>query len=120
MFGIFNQFKLSLEKEVMEIFAKISIGAAGAPTLSLGKGISSVVRNSAGTYTVTFSGPIPVFLFAKFIHLASVAQDLNFQVLAVNIANKTVQFACLTGATATDPANGTVLHAVFSGKRMDV
>lgn len=52
----FNQFRLSLEKQVVDIFAQVTFGAAGAPTLSgvNSKGVVSCTRNSTGTYTFVF------------------------------------------------------------------
>jgi hypothetical protein len=45
--------KQSMEREVKELHAEVSIGASGAPTLTRRLGIASVVRNSAGNYTIT-------------------------------------------------------------------
>lgn len=52
----FNQFRLSLEKQVVDIFAKVTYGASGAPTLdtSVSKGVVSVTKNSTGVYTFVF------------------------------------------------------------------
>lgn len=44
---------VGLELNPVKLWAVVAIGASGAPTLTRGKGISSVVRNSAGKYTVT-------------------------------------------------------------------
>jgi hypothetical protein len=51
-----NQFQLTQEKRVTSIFAKVSFGATGAPTLSASnsKGVLSVTRNNPGTYTFVF------------------------------------------------------------------
>lgn len=52
----FQQIQYSLERAVTSVFARVSFGAAGAPTLiaNRSKGVYSVSRNSAGLYTVTF------------------------------------------------------------------
>lgn len=49
----FNQFQGSLEKGVVQLFAEISFGSSGAPTLVRGKGVASVAKASTGVYTVT-------------------------------------------------------------------
>ena len=51
-----NQFPLVFEKKVVNVFAKVAFGAAGAPTLSAvnSKGIVSVTRNGAGDFTFVF------------------------------------------------------------------
>ena len=50
----FNRYQ-ALTKEVKALFAQVAIGATGAPTLNApaSLGITSVVRNSAGNYTIT-------------------------------------------------------------------
>ena len=50
----FNRYQ-ALTKEVKALFAQVSIAAVGAPTLDATKslGITSIVRNSAGRYTIT-------------------------------------------------------------------
>jgi hypothetical protein len=69
----YNQFRLALEKQIVDIYATVFIGTTGAPTLeswgSVGpgsptayasatngfKGVKSVTRNSAGNYTFVFN-----------------------------------------------------------------
>lgn len=50
----FNRYQ-ALTKEAKALFAKVAIGSSGAPTLSAADslGITSVVRNSTGRYTIT-------------------------------------------------------------------
>jgi hypothetical protein len=105
----FNR-RQSLEKEVKDIYAKASIGVAGAPTLTSKIGVTSLVRNGAGDYTITFDDKYSSLKFFEVIHLASSAQDLSVQIHSELVASsKTVRFLCLTGATPTDPANGSSL-----------
>lgn len=49
----FNQFQGTLEKGLVQLFAEVSFGASGAPTLVRGKGVASVAKAATGTYTVT-------------------------------------------------------------------
>ena len=50
----FNRYQ-ALTKEAKALFAQFSVAAAGAPTLNApaSLGITSIVRNSAGRYTIT-------------------------------------------------------------------
>ena len=110
----FSQFRGALEKGVVELFAKVTIGNTGAPTLvsASSKGITGIVRNSAGNYTVTLQDKYRSLLFF----------DVNFQsatgIGAAPIVSlygapavdtgPTVRFVCTTvgAGSATDPASG--------------
>jgi hypothetical protein len=58
----FIQYSYQLERGVVKLYARVSIGATGAPTLvttstssgNPSKGIVSVARTAAGTYRITF------------------------------------------------------------------
>lgn len=112
---LFNQFFLSLERGKAILFAKVAIGATGAPTLNAikSKGIATVVRNSAGNYTVTLND-IYVDMYSLHVNFLNVAgagvayvyiesQDVD--------AAKTIVFQCkdLSGA-AVDPTSGTEMQ----------
>lgn len=102
----------ALEKEIKTLFAKISIGATGAPTLvnpgSLG--IASVARTSAGLYKITLQDAYPKLAYVTGIVLSSTAEDITFQVKAEAVAtSKTIDLFTLTAGVATDPASGDVL-----------
>ncbi len=102
----FNR-RQALEKEVKDLYAKVTIGASGAPTLVSPVGIASIVRNSAGNYTLTLQDKYISLKFFRVSFKASSAQDMNAQIIAEDVASaKTVNFVCLTGASATDPASG--------------
>lgn len=51
---MFNQFQGSLEKAVVQLYAEVSFGASGAPTLVRAKGVASIAKSATGTYLVTF------------------------------------------------------------------
>lgn len=113
----------ALEKEVKSLFAKVSIGASGAPTLiqpgSLG--IASVSRVSAGLYRFTLVDAFPSLLAVIPLHLSATAEDLNFQVKLETVSTtKLIEVFTLTGATATDPASGDVLMFEFKFKNTTV
>jgi hypothetical protein len=120
MAHIYNR-RQALEKEVKDLYAKVTIGATGAPTLTLGIGIASIARNGAGDYTVTLQDKYPSLKFFEGVHLKSAAEDLNFQLKAESVAsNKTVRFLTVAGASATDPANGDVLYLKFELKNTTI
>ncbi len=110
----------TLEREVKDLYAKIAVGSTGAPTISVGYGIASIVRNGAGDYTVTLTDKYASLKFFEVQHLSSSAQDLGFQIHSESMSSKTVRFLCLTGATPTDPASGKSLLLKFEVKNTTV
>lgn len=105
--------KQALEKESKEISAQVAIGASGAPTLSAAAslGVASIVRNSAGLYTLTLQDKYMRLISVQISQQAAVAEDLQFQVAAEDVDGaKTVQFRCVAGAVETDPSSGSTLR----------
>ena len=112
---LFNQFFLSLERGKAIIFGKVAIGATGAPTLNAvkSKGIASVVRNSAGNYTITLND-IYVDMYSlhvNFLNAAGAGVAYVYIVSQAVSTAKTVVFQCkdLSGA-AVDPSSGTEMQ----------
>jgi hypothetical protein len=108
---MFSERRLSLEKEVVDLYANVSVGETGAPTLVRGKGIASVVRDSAGLYTITLSDKYNALLGATVTCIvpSGVQAAPNPQVVSEAVAtDKTVviQFNDLSTPSATDPASG--------------
>jgi hypothetical protein len=113
----------ALEKEVKTLYAKISIGASGAPTLvkpgSLG--IASVSKVSTGLYRITLEDAYPALLGARVISLASSAADVTFQVKLETVSStKLVEVFCLASGSVVEPASGTVLFVELSLKNTSV
>ena len=107
----FNR-KQSLEKEVKDLYLKVSFGSSGAPTMVGGSsyGFASIVRNSAGDYTITLQDKYSALKHVSGRFLSSSAQDLNIQLKSEDVVSaKTIGLMMLTGASATDPASGQVL-----------
>lgn len=118
----FQQFRYSLEKNVVDLFCDVTVGATGAPTkvVANSKGISTVVRNSAGKYTITLQDSYYKFLGCEvsIIGTGGAAAAPTFFVVSQAVTNATtptvvVQFQDSAG-TATDPASGEefILHIV--------
>lgn len=106
----FNR-KQALEKEVKELFALISIGATGAPTLTTGHGIASISRTAQGDYRLTLQDKYVSLKFFEGALLKSSGEDIRFQLKADSVSSsKIIDFFTLTGATATDPSSGSKLY----------
>lgn len=122
----FNRYQ-ALTKEVKALFAQVAIGASGAPTLSAAKslGVASIVRNSAGNYTITLSDKYMDLLqvsISRELAAGSPAALGGFVVRSQAVASaKTivVEFVDATGAAA-DPANGTTLRLKIDVKNSSV
>jgi hypothetical protein len=111
----------ALEKEVKSLYAEISIGAAGAPTLVRGLGIASVARDSAGVYTVTLQDAYNRLMSFGASQEAASAEDLKFQLAASDVSSaKTVQFRCIAAAVETDPSNGSKLRLQIDVKNSSI
>ena len=134
----FQQFQKTAAKGIVTLYANVSIGASGAPTLNYTSspsapnkslGIQGISRSSAGLYVVTFGDPSNTALADNYTYLVdfdySILYDTvsvigNGQVFADNSASGTVsiQFYGATSSStttnvATDPDNGAVLLLRF-------
>jgi hypothetical protein len=100
----------ALEKEVKDLYAKITIGSSGACTLTTGYGCASIVKNGTGDYTLTLSDKYTSLKFFAGTLIKSSAEDINVQMYSEGVASdKTIRFLTLTGASATNPSSGAVL-----------
>lgn len=107
------QFSYSYERDLVRMPIKVSIGSSGAPTLSQAKGISSIVRNSAGNYTITLKDNFNLLmaLHARFISGSSAPAAPGVNIVSESVSSsKQVIIQCrdLAGAAA-DPASGEVM-----------
>jgi len=112
------------DQAVTHIFAKVSIGSSGAPTLSAtdSLGVNKIVRDGAGRYTVTFgdsaNGTTDKYnkllsFHGAVIQTGNTSTDLTFQIETDSASSGTVQFNTLAAATETDPASGQTLLLHF-------
>mgnify|MGYP003113554593 CR=1 FL=1 len=115
------------DREVKRLYCKATIGASGAPTLVSDNslGIKSIGRNSAGDYTVTFGDSSITDNYNKLLWadgklLDAAGEDIRVQIQVDAVASGTVQVLTLTGASATDPSNGSTLFLVFDLKNSSV
>jgi hypothetical protein len=122
-----TQFPLTLEKQVKSIFAKVSFGASGAPTLSApnSKGVVSVTRNSAGLFTFVFGTSAQALdLYYKLLMVKHVffpvapanpaSPQMHINTLNMNVVGSaSIQVEFTSGGTATDPASGETVFMEF-------
>ncbi len=110
--------KQALETEIVSLYAKITIGGTGAPTLTNAPGFTGISRTSAGLYVLTLDDAYVSLKDFSCIHLKSTVEDLKFQLSAETVAStKLVTFLCLAVATATDPSSGDLLYIRLDLKR---
>jgi hypothetical protein len=108
----FTQFRYSLEKKIVDLFADVTFGSSGAPTLvkAKSKGVKSITRTSAGLYVITLQDSYKRLLMMKaiFINATAPASPAAFIVSttvgSVNPPAITVTFN--SAGVATDPASG--------------
>lgn len=109
----FNQFTKTLEKEVCHIFAKVTFGAAGAPTLSVvnSKGIASIARSAQGTFLITLQDNYYKLLNVKGAFVAGSAGPAAPTISVSNngVTSGTITVLTQNGGTDTDPASGEIL-----------
>lgn len=122
----FTQFKWSMEKNPATLWARVTFGVSGAPTLDgiNSKGIKSITRASAGKYDVTFGvGQATdiynrLFLVRKrFLKSTPPAAPLMY-VSAEDVLHGTLQlqFLAPNSTTPTDPASGEEVWIQFGLK----
>lgn len=108
------QYRLTKVHRVVDLFFEVNYGATGAPTLVVSpqhsRGVASIVRNSAGNYTVTLQDAYPRMLqltHTQVVASGNPAAPLMF-VVSSTVSSKTLvlQFLASDGSTATDPASG--------------
>lgn len=122
----FNQIVTTTCKAPVLSWFKFTVGATGAVgTVSQGKAnlVASVVRNSAGNYTVNFNKPYPLnILFCDpKVHRNAIADAFvkmeydvgSFTAGGGSGSASMVLFTTNAGTTATDPPNGSEVHVML-------
>jgi hypothetical protein len=113
----YTQFRYSKEKKVVDLFAKVTFGSSGAPTLVVAqsKGVKSIARNSAGDYTVTLGDKYPTLLGVKHTFANATAPAAPAMYVKASTTS-TIEVVFNAVGTATDPASGEAvyLHFIFN------
>lgn len=105
----------SIRNEVITVYAAATIGASGAPTLVAADsyGVTSIARTGAGLYTIVLRDAYNAIQFADGKLFANTPTEdirVNFDLDGSSAVTKNILLATLTGATATDPSDGSKLY----------
>lgn len=110
-----NQFHYS-HAQPESLYASISIGASGAPTIvsGTGMGISSVTRTSAGHYSIALSHAYQGLLGVRHVinsgGSAPASPSLYVQTNSVKVSTAPLVAVVFNAAgTPTDPASGEII-----------
>lgn len=123
----FKRDRGALEQGIVDLFAKVTFGSTGAPTLSAAasKGIKSITRNGAGDYTITLSQPYLSLLCVKHVFdttgtSAAPASPSMYIKAQSTKSGPTLRVVFNAAGTATDPASGEVvyLHAILKNSNV--
>lgn len=101
----------AIEQGVTTVYAKLTVGATGAVSASSGYGLSSIVRNSAGNYTITLDRKFKKILSVVPTVIEGTPQGLEMTVTDDSMSSGgalTVEFGT-DGGTATDPSSGQII-----------
>lgn len=121
-----SQFTYSSEKMPCNLYAQITFGASGAPTLNYGgSSISSVVRNSAGDYTITFRDVWYRLMGVDHVfnsgNSAPAAPEMWIKANSVaTLGTQTLRIVFNAAGVATDPASGEIVYIKFAMKNSSV
>ncbi len=112
-----SQFNYSWSAQPVTLRMKVSIGAAGAPTIAAGTsmGVTSITRNSAGDYSILLANPYASLMSAHVMFnsgaSAPAAPLVNIESEAVaTLAAPILRLQCRDiAAAAADPASGEIM-----------
>ena len=93
----------SLVRGLSFIHVSWPVGAAGAVGEITGEGVTSVVRDSEGLFTITLDDRYQAIRQAIPTVVSPVLEDIHAQVVAIDEEAKTVQIRCIEIDGAGDP-----------------
>lgn len=123
-----RQYGLTKEALTVTLYARVTFGGTGAPTLvtAQSKGIKSVTRNSTGKYTFVFGNSSGIDQYTKLLFVgclfdaisntgtAPLAPLMYLQANSVAAAAGSLQIVFnSTAQAAADPASGEAVYMVF-------
>lgn len=116
---MFNQEFNTLEMRPVSLWGTITFGSTGAVSSSSGQGITSIVRDDVGKYTITFDDKYNDLLHYTDKILEADDTDptsvgMQTRLLSAGISSSTptivIQFYDFTDGSAADPADGSALY----------
>lgn len=122
----FNQFRLSLEKKLVDLYARVTFGSSGAPTLDVAnsKGIKSISRTGAGAYTIVLQDSYARLMGVNKINVSASAPASPSMYIVTEtvstLSNPAVNVVMNAAGTATDPASGEEVRLHFTLKNSSV
>lgn len=118
-----RQFNNTIEPQVYTLFAKVSFGSTGAPTLigASSKGFKSISRVSAGKYNITLGNAQAVDTYPALLHVKHVFDESSNSgtapvapgmFITSNLVSSTgvLQVVFNAAGTATDPASTEIVY----------
>lgn len=114
----FQQFRYSLEKYVVDIYANVTFGASGEPTLvtANSKGVASIARSAEGVFLITLQDNYYKLLNVQGVFDAGTAGPAapTLSVYDDGVTAGTLTILTQNGGTDTDPASGEELFLQIS------
>lgn len=108
-----SQFSYGFERMPVRLYARVSFGVSGAPTLdtNIKQGVASISRTSAGLYVLTLQDVYNRLLALNIMQLSGASPEtapIRHMVSHSVSSAKTItfQYLAVDNSTATDPASG--------------
>lgn len=120
---LLQQFTFSTEKMPVQLYMQVSFGSTGAPTLVQGSSfVSSIVRNSAGDYTITLRDAYNrlMGMDQRFLNTAAPAAPGMWIKSQAVATSKTIGIVFNAAGTPTDPASGENVYLIIFLKNSSV
>lgn len=108
----FNQFSLTLEKQVVKLYGSLTAGASGAVASSEGLGIKSITKESTdGQYTIQLEDGYPKLLHVQaIVKHASASAVAAAQIISEDAKAGTITIQLTDGAgAAVNPESAAVV-----------
>jgi hypothetical protein len=106
---LFDDNCLHLESSVVELYFKITIGSTGAPTITRGKGLTSIARSAAGKYNLVLQDGYQEYLGCTFVLTDATAMQFDFQFTASAPTAGTLSIGFSTNGTFAELHQGAIL-----------
>lgn len=114
----FTQFQGTLEKGVVQLFAEISFGASGAPTIVRGKGFALVTKVSTGYYELslqdTYQRVLGASVMFKGLNAPAAPEVEIRQDRSATDPDPSIRLHFRNAGTLTEPADGDVVLLTFT------
>lgn len=101
--------------------ATFADGGASAPAISIDRGVSSIIRNDIGDYTITLHKNYFALKYFRATFYSSTATDVRAQIHTDSVSTDAkVRFLLLAGTTPIDPADDSQIQIKLEVKNSGV